>query len=189
MHDREHARRKLGHVSVVPPDPSWPKCFSRERELLRPVLGRITDELQHYGSTAVPGLSAKPIIDMMAPVASLDEAGGLGYQLEHIGYSKIDAGFFKRRFFRKKTEPSKTAYHLHLVVSPAWPLKNELLLRDWLIEHPAIANAYEMLKLNLAAEYGHDMPRYTEGKTFFLRKVVNDARVHRGLPPECDWDE
>jgi GrpB-like predicted nucleotidyltransferase (UPF0157 family) len=189
MHNREQARRKLGHVSVVPPDPSWPEYFSRERDLLRPVLGRITDELQHYGSTAVPGLSAKPIIDMMAPVASLDEADALGYQLANIGYSKIDAGFFKRRFFRKKTEPSEVAYHLHLVVSLAWPLKNELLLRDWLIQHPEIAHTYEKLKTHLAAEYGHDMPRYTEGKTSFLRRVVNEARLHRGLPLESDWDE
>src|SRR5580704_240601 len=103
MRNREQAQRMPGHVSVVPPDPSWPEYFSRERDLLRPVLGRMADELQHYGSAAVPGLSAKPIIEMMAPVASLDQAGALGYQLSHIGYSKIDAGFFKRRFFRKKT--------------------------------------------------------------------------------------
>jgi GrpB-like predicted nucleotidyltransferase (UPF0157 family) len=189
MHDPEHARRALGHVSVVQPEPSWPERFSQERDLLRPLLGRITDELQHYGSTAIPGLVAKPIIDMMAPVASLDEADVLGDQLTKVGYSKIDAGFLKRRFFRKETEDSEVAYHLHLVVSSTWPLKNELLLRDWLIQHPDIAHAYEMLKVKLAAEYGDDMPRYTKGKTSFLRRVVNDARLSRGLPLECDWDE
>jgi GrpB-like predicted nucleotidyltransferase (UPF0157 family) len=189
MHDPEHARRALGHVSLVRPDPSWPERFSEERDLLRPFLGRMTDELQHYGSTAVPGLSAKPIIDMMAPVASLDEADALADQLTNIGYSKIDAGFFKRRFFRKKTEGSEVAYHLHLVVSSMWPLKNELLLRDWLIQHSDTAHAYEMLKGRLAAEYGEDMPRYTDGKTSFLRRIVNDARLSRGLPLECDWDE
>ena len=189
MHDPEHARRVLGDVSVVRPDPSWPERFSEERDLLRPLLGCITDQLQHYGSTAVLGLSAKPIIDMMAPVASLDEADALGDQLTDIGYSKIDAGFLKRRFFRKKTEGSEVAYHLHLVVSSTWPSKNELLLRDWLIQHPDVAHAYEMLKVKLAVEYGDDMSRYTEGKTSFLRKVVNDARFSRGLPLECDWDE
>ena len=94
MHDREQARRALGHVSIVRPDPSWPERFSRERDLLRPILGRIADDLQHYGSTAVPGLSAKPIIDMMAPVASLEAADALGDQLAKIGYGKIEAGFF-----------------------------------------------------------------------------------------------
>jgi GrpB-like predicted nucleotidyltransferase (UPF0157 family) len=189
MHDPEHARQALGHVSLVPSDPSWPEHFSQERDLLRPVLGRIAGALQHFGSTAIPGLSAKPIIDMMAPVASLDEADALGDQLANLGYIKIDAGFFKRRFFRKKTEGSEFVYHLHLAVSSTWPLKNELLLRDWLIQHPEIAHAYEVLKLQLAAEHGNDMPRYTDGKTSFLRRVVNEARLSRGLPPECDWDE
>lgn len=189
MRDLEYVRRALGPVSISGPDPSWPDHFLHERERLRPLLGHITDELQHYGSTAVPGLCAKPIIDMMAPVPSLDRADALGKCLASAGYCKIDAGFFKRRFFRREVTGANLAYHLHLVVSPAWPLKNELLLRDWLIQHPDIARAYEALKLKLAATCGDDMPRYTEGKTSFLRKIVNDARLSQGLPVECDWDE
>ena len=189
MRDPEHARQALGHVSIALPDPSWPEHFSQERELLRPFLGRIADDLQHYGSTAIPGLSAKPIIDMMAPVTSLDQADALGKHLASAGYRKIDAGFFKRRFFRKKEKDAELAYHLHLVVSPTWPLKNELFLRDWLIQHPDLAHAYETLKVKLAAEHGDDMPRYTNGKTSFLQRAVNDARLSRGLPVECDWNE
>jgi GrpB-like predicted nucleotidyltransferase (UPF0157 family) len=189
MRDPEHARRALGHVSIASPDPSWPEHFSQEREHLRPFLGRIADDLQHYGSTAVPGLSAKPIIDMMAPVNSLFHADALEKHLASAGYRKIDAGFFKRRFFRKKVEGANLAYHLHLVVFPSWPLKNELLLRDWLIQHPEVARAYEALKADLAAAYGDDMPRYTEGKSSFLRGTVNDARLSQGLPVERDWDE
>src|SRR5215471_16827725 len=104
MRDPQHAKQALGHVSIAPPDPSWPEYFLRERKCLRPLLGRIGDELQHYGSTAVPGLSAKPIIDMMAPVASLEHADALGKLLASAGYRKIDVGFFKRRFFRKGVE-------------------------------------------------------------------------------------
>jgi GrpB-like predicted nucleotidyltransferase (UPF0157 family) len=189
MHDREHARLALGHVSMAHSDPSWPECFSQERERLRPFLGRITGELQHYGSTAVPGLCAKPIIDMMAPVASLDQADELAENLAIAGYRKIDAGFFKRRFFRKIVEGTDLAYHLHLVVSPTWPLKNELLLRDWLIQYPDVARAYEMLKVMLAEVYGDDMPRYTEEKSTFIRRAVNDARLSLGLPVECNWEE
>lgn len=189
MHDPEHARRALGNVSLSPPDASWPAHFLRERERLRPLLGSIADDLQHYGSTAIPGLAAKPVIDMMAPVLSLDQADGLGDRLEAAGYRKIDAGFFKRRFFRWKADDANLAYHLHLVVSPSWPIKNELLLRDWLIQHPEVARAYEALKIELAAKYGHDMPRYTDGKTAFLRRVVNEARLSRGLAFEEDWEE
>ena len=189
MHDPEQARQALGPVSIAPPDISWPEHFSCERKRLRPFLGHIADELQHYGSTAIPGLSAKPIIDMMAPVASLHQADALGRRLATAGYQKIDAGFFKRRFFRRIPDDADLAYHLHLVVSPTWPHKNELLFRDWLIQHPEVARAYETLKVELAARYADDMPRYTAEKTSFLRAVVNDARLCQGLPSEEDWDE
>lgn len=189
MHDRDEARRALGHVLLSPPDASWPAHFQRERERLRPFLGLIAEKLEHYGSTAIPGLSAKPIIDMMAPVESLDEAKALGDSLALAGYHEIDAGFFKRRFFRRTVDDADLAYHLHLVVAPAWPFKNELLLRDWLIQHPTVAQAYESLKKELAAQYSDDMPRYTSGKTAFLRAAVNDARRHQGFPAEEDWNE
>ena len=189
MRDPEDTRRALGRVSIAAPDKSWPVHFSCERERLRPFLGPIVDQLQHYGSTAVAGLSAKPIIDMMAPVASLDQADELSRCLATAGYQKIDAGFIKRRFFRRTAHDADLAYHLHLVVSPSWPFKNELLLRDWLIQHPEVARAYEALKLELAAKYCEDMPQYTRGKNAFLRSVVNDARIHQGLSVEDDWDE
>ncbi len=189
MRDPENARRALGHVSIARPDPSWPEHFSQESESLRPFLGPIADQLQHYGSTAVPGLSAKPIIDMMAPVTCLDQADELGKHLAKAGYCKIDVGFFRRRFFQRRAEGADLAYHLHLVVLPTWPLKNELLLRDWLIRRPDIARAYEALKLELAAAHGDDMPRYTEAKTSFLRRAVNDARFNLGLPAEHNWDD
>lgn len=189
MCDAEDTRQALGSVSIAPPDTAWPRHFSRERARLRTFLGHIAEELQHYGSTAVAGLSAKPILDMMAPVTSLDEADRLGHGLVAAGYRKIEAGFHKRRFFRKSADSAGIACHLHLVVSPDWPLKNELLFRDWLIQHPEVARAYEDLKIKLAAMYGDDMPRYTEGKTAFLRNAVNDARRSRGLPIELDWNE
>lgn len=189
MHDTEYARRALGHVSIARPDPAWAEQFLHERERLRPLLGHIADKLEHYGSTAVAGLSAKPIIDMMAPVSALDQADALSRCLAAAGYQKIDAGFIKRRFFRREAEGAGPAFHLHLAVCSTWPLKNELLLRDWLIQHPEVARAYEVLKLELAAAYGDDMPRYTAGKTSFLRSAVNDARLSIGLPVEQDWDE
>lgn len=189
MCEREHAKEALGSVIIVPPDSSWPAHFQQERERLRPVLGPIVEKLQHYGSTAIPGLYAKPIIDMMAPVGSLQSADELSPKLALAGYVSIDAGFTKRRFFRRKLEIGELAYHLHLVVTAVWPVKNELLLRDWLIQHPEVAKAYEDLKLKSAAEYADDMPRYTESKSAFLRIAVNDARLCLGLPAEHNWVE
>jgi len=156
---------------------------------LRPLLGCVADDLQHYGSTAVAGLRAKPVIDMMAPISSLDQADALVNVLAKAGYRKIEVGFLKRRFFRREPEGKYPAYHLHLAVAHRWPIKNELLLRDWLIQHPETARAYEALKIELAERYAEDMPLYTEGKTSFLQRVVNEARLSQGLPEESDWDE
>lgn len=190
MHDAEHARSALGQVFLAGPDPSWPRWFSQERKLLRPFLGNITDELQHYGSTAIPGLRAKPIIDMMAPVLSLGHADVLGKRVAKVGYRSVEVGFLKRRFLRKKeSDVGGPAFHLHLVICPTWPVKNELLVRDWLVQHPDVAREYEALKIRLAAACSDDMPRYTEGKSPFLRRLVNDARHSLGLPIEHDWDE
>jgi len=189
MRDRERTRQVLGHVSIAPPDPSWPAHFSHERARLHAVLGHLAAHLQHYGSTAVPGLCAKPIIDMMAPVASLQHADEFVEPLAKAGYRLVDAGFFKRRFFRKEPESSAPAFHLHLAVSPEWPLKNELLLRDWLIRRPDVARAYAALKEQLAASFPDDMPRYTEAKTAFLRQAANNARLALSLPPNRDWNE
>jgi GrpB-like predicted nucleotidyltransferase (UPF0157 family) len=91
----------------------------RERDRLRPLQEHIADKLQHYGSTDVPELSAKPIIDMMAPVPSLDQADVLGHRLAIAGYRKIDAGFIRRCFFRREAEGAGLAIHLHLAVCPS----------------------------------------------------------------------
>lgn len=182
-------RNQLGEVSVTSPDETWPAQFEAERRRLLSVLGKSGKSLQHFGSTAVPNLKAKPIIDMMAPIASLPIDCELSRRLAEFGYIEVNAGFYKRAFFRRSGNGIEPAFHLHLVVAPNWPMKNELLLRDWLIANPDLATAYEALKLELARQFPRDMPRYTSGKTAFLRAAVNEARASIGLPPERDWDE
>jgi GrpB-like predicted nucleotidyltransferase (UPF0157 family) len=123
---------------------------------------------------------------LLGPIA--DELQ-LSHSLATAANLTIDAGFIKRRFFPKEADAAAPAFHLHLVVSPTWPLNNELLLRDWPIQHPELARTYEPLNAELVAVYGDDMPQYTAGKTSFLRGAVNDARLSQGLPIEHDWDE
>jgi GrpB-like predicted nucleotidyltransferase (UPF0157 family) len=185
----EKAPRDLGGVVLATADPGWPRHFGEERARLASVLGALAGELQHFGSTAVPGLDAKPVIDMMAPVAGLDEAEAFCAPLGAAGYAMIDVGFARRRFFRREPDGAASACHLHLVVCRDWPLKNELLFRDWLIEHPEAARAYAVLKARLAVRFGDDMRGYTEGKSAFIRDTVSAARAARGLPPETDWTE
>ncbi|PSS64499.1 GrpB family protein [Ensifer sp. NM-2] len=189
MPTTEETRDALGEVSIISPDEAWPAQFEAERRRLLSLLGKSGQSLQHFGSTAVPNLKAKPIIDMMAPIASLPIDCHLSGRLAEVGYIAVDAGFFKRAFFRRPASGVDPAFHLHLVFAPSWPMKNELLLRDWLIANPDVARAYEALKLELARQFPDNMPRYTSGKTAFLRAAVNDARASIGLPPETDWDE
>ena len=126
----------------------------------------------HFGSTAVPNLRAKPIIDIMASIDELSLVGAIAPALRRLGYEPAEVGFLKRRFFRKAPPSDGVAYHLHVVRTAAWPNKNELLLRDWLIANPDVAAAYETLKETLAREHPDDMPAYTAGKTDFLRRAV-----------------
>lgn len=153
-------------VELVEYDPAWPAAFETERARLAPLLEGA--EIHHIGSTAVPGLTAKPIIDMMAlvdsyehPVARLVAEGGYQYP------QAFNATLAKRRFLGYPT-PSKRTHHLHLVDDPG-ELARYLRFRDRLRSDPALAAEYATLKRALAERYREDREAYTEGKSEFVR--------------------
>jgi GrpB-like predicted nucleotidyltransferase (UPF0157 family) len=183
------ARSALGRVHLAEPDPAWARLFENERRRLTLISGGAFKNVAHFGSTAVPGLRAKPIIDIMVSVEVLSAVDALLPALRNLGYEPVDAGFLKRRFLRKRPAADGLGYHLHVVSDTVWPAKNELRVRDWLIAHPDVAACYETLKEALARNHPDDMAAYTAAKTEFLRKIVNDARQSSGLPPETDWTE
>jgi GrpB-like predicted nucleotidyltransferase (UPF0157 family) len=154
-------------VEIVEYDPSWPAAFEAERGRLVPLLAGA--EIHHIGSTAVPGLVAKPIIDMMAlvesyegPVARLVAEGGYQYP------QAFNATLTTRRFLCYPT-PSTRTHHLHLVDDPG-ELARYLLLRDRLRADPALADEYTALKRALAERYREDREAYTEAKSEFIRR-------------------
>ena len=185
----EVARSALGHVRLTEPNVEWAGLFENERQRLVPISGGAFKNIAHFGSTAVPGLRAKPIIDIMASVDALSAVDAMMPALRDFGYEPVEAGFLKRRFLRKHPTSNGVTYHLHIIANATWANKNELLVRDWLIAHPNVAACYETLKESLARDHPDDMPAYTAAKAEFLRKIVNDARRSRGLPPETDWAE
>jgi GrpB-like predicted nucleotidyltransferase (UPF0157 family) len=176
-------------VRLADPDVEWARLFNRERHILTTSTGGAFENIAHFGSTAVPGLRAKPIIDIMASVDALFHVDAVMPALLGLGYEPAEVGFLKRRFLRKQPTTIGVGYHLHIIANAAWPHKNELLVRDWLIARPEVAASYAALKETLAQKHPDDMPAYTAAKSAFLRTVVNDARRSRGLPPETDWME
>lgn len=186
---RNQKSRAIAPVVLVDYDPAWSSCFEQERAQLRTASPTSLNEIQHFGSTAVPNLIAKPIIDMMAPVANLDEAHRLGLMVNDLGYSPAETDFAKRALFRRDDPSSALAYHLHLAVCSDWPVKNELLFRDWLRVHDDAVTEYAELKRRLASESHTDIRRYTFGKNDFIRGVIRKARHAAGLPAETDWSE
>lgn len=163
-----------GTVRVVPYDPAWESLFAVEAARLRAVVApSLPLMLEHMGSTAVPGLAAKPILDLLggyppgAPVAPYISA------LVRAGYlHRGEQGIPGREFFRRG-EPR--AYHLHLVSEggPVW--REQLAFRDALRRDPALRDAYAALKLDLARRFPRDRESYIDGKGAFVRHVIEQA--------------
>lgn len=172
-------------VSIIPYDPNWPKMFAEERDHLltslpREMIGRI----EHFGSTAIPGLAAKPIVDMLIEVRSLEETRSrIVPVLEAQRYdyfwrptSGDDVPPFYAWFIKRDAAGIRT-HHIHMVEKDfeQW---ERLLFRDYLIEHPEVAKEYEALKLRLAEDYPNDRVAYTNGKTDYVMRVTQIAKKY-----------
>ena len=167
-------------IQVSEYDPVWPELARWAiDEVLAALPGRVT-AMEHIGSTAVPGLPAKPVIDLMAAVPSLDVVDDDA--LAVLGYRRIEPAMPERRFYRRE------GYHLHVVTAASWDTRNQRLLRDHLRQHPADRDAYGRLKRDLAAA-GDDGDAYTRAKTALIQRMVDAARAARGLPLVDVWEE
>ena len=157
-------------VEIVEYDPAWPAAYQAERERLAPLLPPGV-QLHHFGSTAVPGLAAKPVIDMIAlvddldtPIAALVQSGGYQYP------RAFNATLTHRRFLCYPTAAHRT-HHLHLVDEPG-ELERRLRFRDRLRADPVVAGEYVTLKRALAERYSNDREAYTEAKSEFVKRYT-----------------
>ncbi len=170
-------------VSIVPYDPAWPRMFEEEkRYLLDSLPSRLIRRIEHFGSTAIPGLAAKPIVDMLVEVGSLDETKArIAPVLEAQGYDYFwrathgeDGPPFYAWFIKRNSAGVRT-HHVHMVERDFehW---DRLLFRDYLITDRETAKEYETLKLALARDYPNDRVAYTNGKTEFVVRVTQVAK-------------
>jgi GrpB-like predicted nucleotidyltransferase (UPF0157 family) len=169
-------------VIVVHYDEAWPSLFEEERKRIEGAIGPWAEGIEHVGSTAVPGLAAKPVIDIMVGVKSLDDSPILVERLVGIGYEYVpqferDLPF--RRYFRKMREGPRT-HQIHLVErsNTDW-WEPHLFFRDYLRTHPETAREYGRLKYHLAERFRGDRHAYTDAKTDFISEVVRRATLDK----------
>ena len=169
-------------VVIVNYDPKWPKLFEKEKKLILGAIGHIIIRIEHIGSTSIPGLGAKPIIDILVAINQLSDAKKCIEPLQMIGYEYQpghEAHIPERRYFRKGEPPTEQHYHLHMVELKSDFWKKHLLFRDHLRAHPEVSQEYQELKKQLAVEYGKNREGYTEAKTSFIESIVVKARAEK----------
>jgi GrpB-like predicted nucleotidyltransferase (UPF0157 family) len=168
-------------IIVVPYDEAWPSLYEEEQARIERAIGSWVEEIEHVGSTAVLGLAAKPIIDIMVGVRGLEDSPILVERLVGMGYEYVpefERVFPFRRYFRKMREGRRT-HQIHLVErsNTEW-WDRHLLFRDYLRAYPEVAEDYARLKYELSDRFGEDREAYTDAKTEFISEVVRQAQEH-----------
>ena len=152
-------------------DPDWPQRFASEAQRVEAALGGTAVRLEHVGSTAVPGLAAKPVIDIQVSVRSMSPREAYRSPLEALGYRwGIDPWTDEHEFF-SLAEDGERAFHVHVCPEGSDWERRHVRFRDWLREHPDDAAGYERLKRQLAEKHPRDPYTYADAKTSFIRDV------------------
>ncbi len=182
---RRGGRTPDAPLVVVSYDPEWPRAFEALRRVLVKALAEIAVGVEHVGSTAVPNLGAKPIIDIDAVIPSREALSIAVHRLAGLGYRhQGDLGVSGRVAFardeatdvpRDGSGRNWPAHHLYVCASDSRELRRHLLFRDWLRSNPAAAAEYGSLKRRLSATYRLDRDGYTSAKTEFIEAALREA--------------
>lgn len=176
-------------VAIATYDPAWPEGFRQEKEHLLSCLPKdLVRRVEHFGSTAVPGLAAKPIVDMLVEVTDLEATKVLiAPVLEAKGYESFwrpthgdDGPPFYAWFIKRDRQSGARTHHIHMVEATFTEHWDRLLFRDYLIDHPEAARECEALKVRLASDCSRDRVAYTRGKTEFIVRVTEEAKRYYG---------
>jgi GrpB-like predicted nucleotidyltransferase (UPF0157 family) len=170
--------REQREIRVVPCDPGWPERFREEAASIASVFGGELLSIHHIGSTSIPGMSAKPIIDIMPVVRDISKVEISNERMIENGYTPMgEYGITGRRFFIK--DPGVRTHHVHTYQADNPEVKWHLDFRDYLIAHEDDARQYAQLKATLAEQHRFDLEAYTQGKARFIKGVLAKAHAWR----------
>ena len=158
-------------VRVVDFDATWAKQFEDESSRILATLREIDATCHHIGSTAVPGLRAKPIIDMLLVVPSLSELDRQDERMQGLGYQPMgELGIPGRRYYRKSDDRGDRSHQIHAFARGSVAIDRHLAFRDYLRSHSKVAQRYAVLKAELAMQYPDDIEGYMAGKDAFIKE-------------------
>ncbi len=167
--------KKPRKVEVVPPDPAWAQTFEEEAGQITAALGDEVVAVHHIGSTAIPGISAKPIVDFLVEVHRIEAVDDLSGAMTERGYEAWgEHGLPGRRFFMRG-RGSRRVCHIHVFQEGTREAERHLAFRDYMVSHPEDARAYGCLKERLAKEFSTDIEAYMDGKDAFIKDAERKA--------------
>lgn len=169
----------LRNIYVVPYDPTWVEKYEVEATTLRKLFGDNLIEIHHVGSTSIPNMTAKPIIDMMPVVHDITAVDELNAAMIDLGYEPCgEYGIAGRRYFYKGSDQHRT-HHVHAFEPNNPQVPNHLDFRDYLCIHPDDAQAYADLKIQVAKDNPYNIQGYIDGKHAFIQEIIAKAQTWR----------
>ena len=166
-------------IEVVPYDPDWPNLFKIEADRIIAVFGPEVVAIHHVGSTAIPNICAKPIIDVLVEVQDIEKIDDFNEEMVRQGYRpQGEFGIPGRRFFIKGDDATRT-HHIHMFQTGNPEIERHLSFRDYMIAHPEEAQAYSRLKEELSQRFPHDIEGYVAGKDGLIKEIDRKAKAWR----------
>ncbi|WP_225877108.1 GrpB family protein [Streptomyces resistomycificus] len=174
-------------IHVADYDPSWPRQAATAIDALRAAAPGLLLKIEHIGSTAVPGLSAKPVIDLMAAAHDLTHAAPHQAALAELGFHPHDNRMTDRLPY-VRADSGVRSHILHVVTLESWPTRNQRIFRDYLRAHPEDATRYAHLKRAIVVA-GTGPGEYARAKTVLVQELTDRARAQLGLPSVPVWEK
>ena len=173
---RKASKTDKRRLEVFSYNPNWDKMYKKESEKIKNILNATIIDIHHIGSTAMPGIKAKPVIDILVEVKDIEGVDQYNHKMKELGYEAMgEYGIPKRRFFRKGR--IKRTHHVHIFQVGNKEIERHINFKEYLIAHPDKAREYSKLKEKLVNKHTYDVENYTNGKSNFIKEIDRKAKL------------